>query len=262
MTPSLNNATMENEVLERTGRLLVQMHQHYLLVLLHQPYVIQKLCSDFDTDDLQLSAGSTYSTLAAASASREMITRYLELRGYHRSPSSRAIDDKCFLASITLLFAHLVGHRLSSMNVLEHQRCHDLGIIERVIDFMKEISILNDNPLAAARSHALSNLLKTEAHVADNLPYHIWIEDEMNTSGTRDVEGTLHEFQISVPYCGNVSISRQLRQDSLAEGVWNADVFDSATIAPDLIDSHSTLAVADGSSLAIEGLSSLQTYSD
>jgi hypothetical protein len=260
LTPSLNNATMENEILERTGRLLVQMHQHYLLVLLHQPYVIQKLCADFSADELQLSAESTYSTLAAASASREMITRYLEFRGYHRSPSSRAIDDKCFMASITLLFAHLSGHRLSSMNVLEHQRCHDLGTIERAIALMEEISVLNDNPLAAARSHSLSKLLETEAHAADGLSYHIWIEGAMNASGTRDIENTRHEFQISVPYCGNIYMSHQIRQDSPTEGVWNTDVYDSTTIPTDLIKNPSTLAVADGDLVAVEGPSSLQTY--
>jgi hypothetical protein len=260
LTPSLNNATMENEVLERTGRLLIQMHQHYLLVLLHQPYVIQQLCSDFNADDLQLSAESTYSTLAAASASREMITRYLEFRGYHRSPSSRVIDDKCFMASITLLFAHLGGHRLSSMNVLEHQRCHDLGIIERVIAFMKEISVLNDNPLAAARSHSLSNLLETEAHAADGLPYHVSIEGKISMSINRDVEGTLHGFQISVPYCGNIYISHQIRQGSPTEGVWSSDVFGSEIIDTDFIENQRTLAIADGNLLAVEGPPSLQTY--
>jgi hypothetical protein len=260
LTPSFNNATMENEVLERTGRLLVQMHQHYLLVLLHQPYVIQKLCSEFDVNDLQLSAESTYSTLAAASASREMITRYLEFRGYHRSPSSRAIDDKCFVASTTLLFAHLSCHRLSSMNVLEHQRCHDLGIIEGVIAFMKDISVLNGNPLAAARSHSLSNLLETEAHAADGLPYHISIEGQKSATGARDVEGTLHDFEISVPYCGNVHISRQIRLNWPLEDVWTSDVFDSVNITTDLTENRSTLSVADGNLLAVEGPSSLQTY--
>lgn len=216
----------------------------YTLKMVLEPstaaYMLQKLCSDFKVNDLRLSAESIYSTLAAASASREMITRYLEFRGYHRSPSSRGMDDKCFMASITLLFAHLGSHRLSSMNVLEHQRCHDLGIIERVIAVMKEISILNDNPLATAPSHSLNNLLETEAHAADGLPYHIRIE------------GTLNDFQISVPYCGNIRISRQIRRGPLIEGVWNPDVFDSASIATNLLETPSTLAITDRNLLVID----------
>lgn len=255
----LNHATQEGEVLESTGRLLVQMHQHYLLVLLHQPYLIERLCSDIHVDGLQISSESTYSTLAAAAASREMISHYLQFRGYHRSPSSRATDDKCFLACITLLFAHLDGHRQSIMNVLEHQRCHDIGIIERVICFMKDLSVLNENPLAATRSQTLSELLKAEASAADGLPYYFWLGDEINASGTRDAENTLHEIQILVPYCGNLHISRHARHNPRAE-VARYDFFSLSNIAPDLINSPVGLTAAEENFLTIDEPSFAETY--
>lgn len=259
LAPPLDNATIESEVQERTGRLLVQMHQHYLLVLLHQPYLIKRLCSYIGDNGLRISDGENYSVLAAVSASREMISHYLAFRGYHRSTSPRATDDKCFLASITLLLAHFEGHRLRGMNVLEHQRCHDLGIIGRVIDFMKEISVLNDNPLAAARSQTLSKFVEIEAHVAEGLPYHIWIERKTNENGTTEVEDTMHDFQISVPYCGNLHISLKIRNDPPIEDVWNSELFDLVVGSPDLINNQSTLATADGNFFAVEDCSSIQT---
>lgn len=247
LAPSLRNGTMESEVPERTGRLLAQMHQYYLLILLHQPYLLQNLVSDSNDGRLRNSAGAAYSTLAAASASREVISRYLEYRGYDRSPSCRALDDKCFLASITLLFAHLECHQLSNMSVLEHQRCHDLGMVERVIDFMKEISALNLNSLAAAQSQTLSKLFEIEAHAADGLPYLIRVEHGMDTGDTRDVGGTLDDFQISVLYCGIVHISREI------QAVWNPNGVISMTFSPDLLDNEPLLTASDDDFLIGEG---------
>lgn len=247
LAPSLRKGTMESEVPERTGRLLAQMHQYYLLVLLHQPYLLQKLVSDSNDCRLPNSAGAAYSILAAASASREVISRYLEYRGYDRSPSCRALDDKCFLASITLLFVHLEGHQVSSMNVLEHQRCHDLGMIERVIEFIKLVSALNQNSLAAAQSQTLSKLLEIEAHAADGLPYLIRVERGMSTGDVRDVGATLHDFQVSVLYCGIVHISHQVPP------VWNPDGANSTTFSSDFPDNDPVLTALRDDSLAIEG---------
>lgn len=122
----------EDEIMEMMARLSVQMHHYCLILTLHQPYLTLELCSFASSTDL------AYSKAAIPTASREVLLRFLVLRRFHHGPSYRAIDIKAYKASIALLLAHIDGHRFGRMNVLEHLRPQDLGMIKDVLEVMDD----------------------------------------------------------------------------------------------------------------------------
>ena len=208
LVSSLGKTYSGLEVAEKTATLLVQMHQYYLLVLLHQPYLIKQLVGDpYSRSIGQISSNNMYSKLAAVSASREVITRYLVLRNHHRSPSSRAMDDKGFTASLTLFLAHLDGHRLGDANVLEHQKPHDFGIIQKVTDLLEDISASDKHPLDVSRAQILRRFIEIEADAADGSSYCAWNNDGDDSDGSDGLK-------LSIPYFGILHITRQQKQNS------------------------------------------------
>lgn len=200
--PSLD-AVSDAEAMERTVRLLAQMHQYYLLVLLHQPYLIQSQEPGFGTID------TSHSKATAASASREVLSRYLMIRNYRRSPSYRGLDEKAFVCSAMLLFAHLIGHGNGDSNFLEHQRSHDLGIFERVIGLWKEISVALGDSQCVYHSIKLRKLMNIEENAANGSSYYTW-NDRARTTCTEDNrEDKPSEVRIWLPYFGDLVISPQ-----------------------------------------------------
>lgn len=185
---------------EITTKLLMQMHQFYLLVLLHQPYTIHNQNTGLDRD-------YTYSKFTAVSASREVLSRYLLLRNYHRSPSYRALDEKAFMASVTLLHAHFVGHGNSSANFHEHQRSSDLATIEKIIDLFEVLSTtLKASGLCG--SQILKNFMQIEEDAANGSVYRTWNSPEASTSTDGD-SGDKRVLQVPIPYFGVILISGQ-----------------------------------------------------
>ncbi|KAJ5987249.1 hypothetical protein N7451_011614 [Penicillium sp. IBT 35674x] len=184
--------------LERTAKLLMQMHQYYLLVLLHQPYTIHNENVDLDRD-------YSYSKFAAVSASREVLSRYLTIRNYHRSPSYRALDEKAFMASVTLLFAHFVGHENATANFFEHQRSGDLGTIEKVTDLFEDLSVtLEASGLYG--SQILRKFMQIEEDAANGSIYRTWNRVETSTSADQDCADQCI-IQLPIPYFGVILIS-------------------------------------------------------
>ena len=200
----------DSEVSEQTTKLLLQMHQYYLLVLLHQPYLIQRFCLNFGGSGRRY----TYCALAAAAASREVVVRFLLLRNYNRSPSFRTIDDKCFIGATTLLIAHIDGHRLDNANVLEHQRSHDLGLVERAIELMEHLSTADNDKGRRSYAESLRQLVQMEADAADGSVFQAWNEPDAVghlAEGSLDGQNTI---MLSVPYFGGIYIAQeQLRSE-------------------------------------------------
>jgi len=205
LAPSFD--TVFDGELERIAKLLMQMHQYYLLVLLHQPYTIHNQNVALDRDH-------TYSKLTAVTASREVLSRYLVLRNYRRSPSYRALDEKAFMASVTLLFTHFVGHTNASANFHEHQRSSDLAIIEKVIDLFEDLSItLEASGLCG--SQILKKFMQIEEDAANGSVYRTWNRIEASTSTGEDCADK-RVIQIPIPYFGVVFISGQSFTELLA----------------------------------------------
>ncbi|KAJ5806572.1 uncharacterized protein N7503_004174 [Penicillium pulvis] len=198
LAPSLD--TVFDGELERTAKLLTQMHQYYLLVLLHQPYTIHNQNVDLDRD-------YSYSRFAAVSASREVLSRYLTIRNYHRSPSYRALDEKAFMASVTLLFSHFFGHENATAYFFEHQRSSDLGTIEKVTDLFEDLSVtLEASGLCG--SQILRKFMQVEENAANGSVYRTWSKIETSTSADQ-VCADQFVIQLPIPYFGIILISGQ-----------------------------------------------------
>ena len=202
LMPSLD-AVSDAEAMERTVRLLAQMHQYYLLVLLHQPYLIRSQEPAFGNID------TSHCKATAASASREVLSRYLMIRNYRRSPSYRGLDEKAFVCSAMLLFAHLIGHGSEDANFLEHQRSHDLGIFERVIGLWKEISVALGDSQCVYHSRKLRRLMNIEENAVNGSSYYTWNDREPIPCIDDKQESDLGEIRIWMPYFGDLVISPQ-----------------------------------------------------
>ena len=166
--------------MEKTENLITQMHHNFLLIILHQPYLIRR-SNPPPTTRSAVSASSAfndaYGQIAVLSASREMPSRFLLLRSVHGTLSYRGIDDKSFMASMMFPLVHLVGHSLGRANVLEHQRLHDLGIIKEVISIIEETSFANQGTLSTSMVQVLKRLLEIELRSVNGRSYFIWLED-------------------------------------------------------------------------------------
>ncbi|KAH8690684.1 hypothetical protein BGW36DRAFT_432476 [Talaromyces proteolyticus] len=196
--PTLDNRTADVDIMERTAILHTQTHQHYILVLLHQPYLFrtsdtQSTISSISSDTSGL-IDHAYSKSAALSASRELLCRFLILRSFHHVPSYRGVDHKAFTAAVTLILAHLDGHRLSSVNVLQHQRPHDLGLIYSIINRFSE------DTSSQKFAHTLRELLGIEADASSGACYYFtWSENGHGTEQNDDLK-------LEIPYFGTLSI--------------------------------------------------------
>ncbi|KAJ5361376.1 hypothetical protein N7541_002220 [Penicillium brevicompactum] len=211
--PVLTVEDLDREVIDKTSKLLVQTHQYYLLVVLHQPYIIGKPSrNDWECDWNSVDYG--YSTMAVVAASREVLTRYLILRYFHQSSSYRGFDEKAFAASLGLLFAHLNGHRLGSSNVLEHQRPHDLGILEDVICCMEKVSSLNRDLQSCARAQVLRQLAQIEAKAADGCDYEVYSTASLQLNHGTETAGSKSDLEVCLPYLGNIFVARQITATS------------------------------------------------
>jgi hypothetical protein len=176
--------------------------------MLHQPYVIEELhCNNGGTDCDPIDY--MYSTMAVVAASREVLARYLILRNFHRSSSYRGFDEKAFTASLGLLFAHFSGHRRGSANVLEHQRPHDLGVLENVITCMAKVSAKNRDSQGSARCQSLGKFVKIEADAADGSDFLVWGADRVGNHKENEALDSKSDLEISIPYLGTIYITRQ-----------------------------------------------------
>ncbi|KAJ5832111.1 hypothetical protein N7474_000422 [Penicillium riverlandense] len=221
--PNLDNTATAAETAQSSAKLLAQMHQHYLVLALHQPYIAQR-----NSEDSRLSSDFIYNKLAVHSASCELLARYLVLRKFYRSSTYRGLDDKAFTAAITLLVAHLDGHHLGRTNVLEHQRPHDLGIISRVIDLMEEVLAPNKDAQGTSRVHILKRLTDIEEDAMNGSDYYAWNEE----NATRD-DGEAQEdgktLKLPIPYFGSIHIAPRYMASPDLGSVWMSEPATNAT---------------------------------
>ncbi|KAJ9328184.1 transcriptional regulator family: Fungal Specific TF [Paecilomyces variotii] len=209
VTPALNPGVTDAEVMEVTTKLLAQMHQYYLLVLTHQPYLLRSLLGISmmeESESTRHYIDYTYSRLAILSASREILSRFMLARHFLRETAFRGLDDKAYTASMALLLTHLDGHRLGQANVFEHQRSQDLGVIQNVIHFMDKLSPAADFQIKGCSIQVLKRLVDIEADAADGVSY---IARGGQDAILQDDHTDNDDFQLSFPYFGTISLVRK-----------------------------------------------------
>lgn len=153
-------------------RLFHQLFHYTLLNQLHLPYMLRSSINGRENQ---------YSRITCVNASREVLSRFITFRSSDRIAFwCRTLDFLSMMAAITLLIAHLDGHRHASMspsraqlqqaarseNFLTHQRPGDRAMIEQVQESMEEVSRRNGDALGARSAELLRRLLSIEAEAA------------------------------------------------------------------------------------------------
>lgn len=143
-----------------TRRLFAQVLHYNLLNQLHLPYMLRSSSVNREHE---------YSLITCANASREMLSRFIALRGFDGSNySCRTIDFIALMAAMTLLLAHLDGHHPETRNLLAHQYHSDRAMIEQVKDYMEEFDRAKSDPLSSQIADWLARLLAIEAETSDD----------------------------------------------------------------------------------------------
>lgn len=208
-----DNEAHEFSLLEKVGKLLIQLHHYYLIIHLHQPYLIQLLTQRHGSEASGWHAvNHTYSKLAAASAGREALSQYFTLRELSQSPSYRLVDEKMYFSTVALLFAHFDGHRHGNVNVLDHQRLHDLGLITESASLLERIATRNEDSKGLYLVRILRALMVIEDKVSEGCVYYVWNDQHVQADygNTNMLNRDILSF--FVPYFGMVYFSREEKE--------------------------------------------------
>lgn len=212
-SPSLSDGMLDVNSPEQFTRVLTQIHQFYLVVSLHQPYLLEHLRLE-STAHRQTVARSSpnhmYSKMAVLCASREVLAHFGMFRNAFQQIPYLGFMEKAFSSALCLLLIHIDGHRLKSENVLEHQRPRDLAVIDDVIHVMEEISGVHKDSLTQSYVKILSTLVRMEEYAADGAEYLTWLNPE--TPENNNTQSTIEDQKMNfpLPYFGRFHVSREM----------------------------------------------------
>jgi hypothetical protein len=217
--PILDADADDMETMAKTARLMAQLHHHYYLAVLHQPYSLEILRQRPTKCDY-VSAGSTsdytYNQTAALSASRGLLSCFMALRSFHRVLSYRALDDKAFTGATIMLLIHIDGHRLGRANVFEHQRPLDLALINAVINSIKDTSRWNQDKLSRDSIEMLEKLVEIEAEAAGEVAWYMWMENDELEEGDDPSSKRQQVIRLPIPSFGVLCMAHQKPDTSYA----------------------------------------------
>ncbi|CAJ2504797.1 Uu.00g121910.m01.CDS01 [Anthostomella pinea] len=206
LTPNLgNNANDDEALFWDLKQLITQMSHYNILNQLHLPYMLRS--SDQHNHE--------HSRIACVNASREILSRFVVLRSFHRIAfNCRTSDFVALMASMTLLLAHLDSRRPSSQtgNLLAHKYLSDRAMMEQVQESMQEVSNLGDDVFSAESDDLLRRLLAIDAEAADG---HTGPAEAVTAQahGVEAAPNSENEGRgvvcVNVPYFGIIKIARE-----------------------------------------------------
>lgn len=211
--PSLGDGMLDMNSPEQFTRALTQIHQFYLVVSLHQPYLLEHLRLGSTAHHQTVAHSSPnhmYSKMAVLCASREVLSHFGMFRNVLQQIPYLGFMEKAFSSTLCLLLIHIDGHRLKTENVLEHQRFRDLAVIDDVIHVMEEISAVHKDSLTQSYVKILSTLVRMEEYAADGAEYLTWLDPE--TPENNDTQATIEDQRMNfpLPYFGRFNLSREM----------------------------------------------------
>ena len=204
--------THSEEIAGRKVSIMDLFTHHHLMARLHLPYLLRS-SADGKYD---------YSKIVTVNASREILSRFVSLRGPAAAwPGCRGIDFLAFIASTTLSIAHMEGRRQQEIcsgdgkgnstfsQFLMQQRLADRSLVKRTLEIMirdgadrissKIVTILQ--PLLDMEDDAVAGKpsLNSSSEVHPNH------EGEAVLGGLVDSGKVL---RIHIPYFGTIKIER------------------------------------------------------
>ena len=204
LTPNLAVASADPQALFwETRRLFAQILHYNLLNQLHLPYMLRSSSTGQNHD---------YSRTTCVNASREMLTRYLSLRGFNQVVySCRTVDFVALMAAMALLLAHMDSQTSDAENLLAHQYQSDRAMIEQVQDNMEVVNRLNSDTLSAQSADLLRRLLAVEVEAGDVRQGDAGTVcvQEAGIETARPDGGDDSIVSVHVPYFGTIKIARK-----------------------------------------------------
>lgn len=225
LTPNLAAIAHEQEMLFWEMRRLFHQICHYsLLNQLHLPYMLRSSSSTVRKYD--------YSRINCVNAAREVLSRFIAYQSFNRGAfCCRIIDFFSLMAALTLLLAHLDGHRhraaslassqlqgtqtIEAENILGHQRPADRAMVEEAQESMEAVSRLNSDALSAQSADMLRQLLAIEADAAKGHAHCAETDVGVQASGavraSDEARGgdTSGAVCLYIPYFGTIKIARE-----------------------------------------------------
>ncbi|KAJ4298039.1 hypothetical protein N0V90_005938 [Kalmusia sp. IMI 367209] len=228
LSPKLDVTTSDSEALFwDTHRLTVQVLHYNLLNQLHLPHMLRSSSAD---------KAYEYSRITCVNASREVLSRFITLRGINQNAySCRTIDFLALMAAMTLLLAHLDSHR-SEPNLLAHQYLSDRAMIEKTEENMRGINRFSSDALSAQSAELLRRLLSIEINLANGRHGGEKVSVQEAGSGTmlqeKENDGSV---SMHIPYFGIIKIAREdhpsLIHHGLSDPTLQLDTYPEMTAA-------------------------------
>jgi hypothetical protein len=178
--PNLASCTELPDKLRETLRFNDHMMQYHLLLQLHMPYL------------LRIDDGNQYGyyKLAAVSASREVLTRFVSVRAIPQSRYyCRGTDLIAFVACTALTLAHILcDHRHkriedNGFHFLEQQRLSDRGLLEQVLTIAETLARKSEDDIAKRLMSLLHYLLAIEDNVTAGIRYAVSFAEDSTRDG-------------------------------------------------------------------------------
>ena len=184
------------EALLETRRAFGHMCYYSLVIQLHLPHML----SPHDASQ------RIYSEIACVNASREILTREIELRMFNLiSASCRMSDFLALIAGMALMLGHITSHCGKEWDhLLAHQRLGDRANVVQALACIDPMSDLHGDVLAVRCAALLRDLLAIEEHAARQHSLRAsQSHDEHSHRDQRDI------LVMRVPYLGSIQISRE-----------------------------------------------------
>ncbi|KAF2462557.1 uncharacterized protein BDR25DRAFT_347694 [Lindgomyces ingoldianus] len=183
------------EALWETMRVADHLHHYSLVHLLHLPYLLN---SQTEGRDL------TCSKVTCVNASREILIPVVAFRTFKRNIVSvycRTADFCALMAGITILLAHIDGHKLEEEDWRAHQRLGDRALVEQLLQSYDSVQDCMNDGLTQQSAEQLRRLLKIESDAARG-------KEESARDTVSNIQRNCGELQLSIPYFGIINIGR------------------------------------------------------
>lgn len=181
------------KALTETRRAFGHMCYYSMVLQLHLPHMLSP----------QNASQRVYSKIACANASREILSREIELRMFNSNSSyCRLSEFLALIAGMALMLAHITScHGDEWDQLLAHQRLGDRATVERALGCIDLMSEQQGNAFAARCAALLGDLLRIEGEAAR--------QHSPNAERSGETDSNQRDILIMmVPYLGSIRISR------------------------------------------------------
>jgi hypothetical protein len=193
------SGTPDSDPMQEVARVNYQFSHYHLALRLHMPYILR-------------SSGCNQSKLLAATASREILTRYLTFRRWN--PGNfycRGVDLLAFVAVTALCLVHIDSRNRQTNEIgklLSQSHLSDRGMMERSVEILKQ---MRDDVSASKLSRIMQHLLDVEAEAASGVGFNAVATETGDGNSEYDgafVDGR-NTLQLHIPYFGTICFHRK-----------------------------------------------------